>query len=253
MINVITFWSLASVAFASPPVQDEKLPDQVVKVPVVEKEPTVEHTEAEAGPLVQDEAVVDSRLVEPDSEHTVAEAGPLVQDEAVVDSRLVEPDSEHTVAEAGPLVQDEAVADSRLVEPDSVLLEPETTEEQRVPEETQVMFAKPVLEADYLTEETSETEVEPEPEITAIQTDRNIVSVEEAVAELESETNTEVEDEKEENVVKDEPTLEADYITAEDPEIQMEPGRERWRTQIGKPPQIILVLPLCTNSKQVWY
>ncbi len=48
----------------------------------------------------------------------------------------------------------------------------------------------------------SETELEPEPEITAIQTDRNIVSVEEAVAELESETNTEVEDEKEENVVR---------------------------------------------------
>ncbi|XP_058643499.1 bone marrow proteoglycan-like [Onychostoma macrolepis] len=172
----------ASVAFASPPVQDEKLPDPVVKVPEVEKEPTVEQTKAEAGPLVQDEAV----------------------------------------------------ADSRLVEPDSVLLEPETTEEQSVPEETQVMLEKPVLEADYLTEETPETELEPEPEITVIQTDRNIVPVEEAVEELESETNIEVEDEEEENVVKEEPTLEADYITAEDPEIQMEPGTESRRTQIER-------------------
>ncbi len=200
MINIITFWSLASAAFASPPVQDEKLPDPIVKVPVVEKGPTEEHTEAEAGPVVQDEAVVYSRLVEPDT----------------------------------------------------VLLEPETTEEHRVPEETQVMLEKPVLEADYLTEETAETELEPEPEITAIQTDRYVVHVEGAVAELESETNTEVEDKEEENV-NEEPTLEADYIMAEVPEIQMEPGRERRRTQIGKPPQIILVLPLCANSKQIWY
>lgn len=200
MINIIIFWSLASVAFANPPVQDEKPPDPVVKVPVTEKEPKVEHTEAQAGALVQEE---------------------------------------------------EAVANSSLVEPDSVLLEPETTEEQRVPEETQVMLEKAVLEADYLTEEMPETELELEPEITAIQTDRNIVPVEEAVEELESETNTEVEDEKEENVVEEEPTLEADYITAEDPEIQMDPERERRRTQIGKLPQMILVLPLCT--KQVWY
>ncbi|KAF4108886.1 hypothetical protein G5714_009959 [Onychostoma macrolepis] len=144
----------ASVAFASPPVQDEKLPDPVVKVPEVEKEPTVEQTKAEAGPLVQDEAVADSRL-----------------------------------------------------------LEPETTEEQRVPEETQVMLEKPVVEADYLTEETPETELEPEPEITTIQTDRNIVPVEEAVEELESETNK---------------TNETEIA-----EIQMEPGTESRKTRIG--------------------
>ncbi len=58
-------------------------------------------------------------------------------------------------------------------------------------------------------------------------------SVEEAVAELESGTNT--------------------MNEIEMAEIQMEPGRERRRTQIGKPPQILLVLPLCANSKQVWY
>ncbi|KTF76313.1 hypothetical protein cypCar_00036936, partial [Cyprinus carpio] len=151
-----------SVAFASPPVQDEKPPDPVVKVPVTEKEPKVEHTEAQAGALVQEE---------------------------------------------------EAVANSSLVEPDSVLLEPETTEEQRVPEETQVMLEKAVLEADYLTEEMPETELELEPEITAIQTDRNIVPVEEAVEELESETNKTYENEI--------------------AEIQMDPGKERRRTQIG--------------------
>ncbi|RXN29239.1 bone marrow proteoglycan-like isoform X1 [Labeo rohita] len=162
----------ASVAFAGPPVQDEKLPDEVVKVPVVEKEPTVELTEAETGQLMQDEAV----------------------------------------------------ADSRMVEPDSVLLEPETTEEHRKPEETQVMLEEPVLEADYLPKETPETELEPEPEITAIQTNRNIVPVEEAETELESETSIEVEDERKENVVIEEPTLEADYIVFEDPEMQMEPA-----------------------------
>ncbi|KAL1267629.1 hypothetical protein QQF64_032992 [Cirrhinus molitorella] len=133
----------ASVAFASPPVQDENPPDQVVKVPVVEKEPTVEHTEEEAGPLM-----------------------------------------------------DEAVADSRMVEPDSV------------PEETQVMLEESVLEADYLAEE---AEQELEPEISAIQTNRNDVSVEESEVELESETN-----EKETNA-----------------DIQMEPGRGSRRTRIG--------------------
>ncbi|KAL1267628.1 hypothetical protein QQF64_032991 [Cirrhinus molitorella] len=116
----------ASVAFASPPVQDENLPDQVVKVPVVEKEPTVEHTEEEAGPLMEDEAVADSRMVEPDS----------------------------------------------------------------VPEETQVMLEEPGLEADNLAEE---TEQEPELKITGIQTNKNNVSEEEAVSELESETNAEME------------------------------------------------------------
>ncbi|XP_016350895.1 bone marrow proteoglycan-like isoform X1 [Sinocyclocheilus anshuiensis] len=171
----------ASVASASP-VQDEKLPDQVVKVPVVEKEPAVEHTEAEQGPLMQDEAV----------------------------------------------------ADSRMLEPDSVLLGPETTEEHRIPEETQVMLEEPMLEADYLTEEMPETELEPETEITAIQMNRNIIPVEEAVQQLESETNIEVKDEKKENVVKEEPTLEAEYIAVEDSEIQMELGRERRRTQNGR-------------------
>ncbi|XP_052422300.1 bone marrow proteoglycan-like [Carassius gibelio] len=164
----------ASVAFASPPVQDEKLPDPVVKVPVVEKEPNEEHTEAEAGPLVQDEAVADSRL-----------------------------------------------------ELDSVLLEPETTEEQRLPEETQVMLEKLVLEADNLTEEIVETELGPELETTDFQKDSNIIP------ELESETNTEEEDEKEENLVKEEPTLEADYIMNENPEIQMDPGRQSRMTQNG--------------------
>ncbi|KAK2904853.1 hypothetical protein Q8A67_006652 [Cirrhinus molitorella] len=135
----------ASVAFASPPVQDENLPDQVVKVPVVEKEPTVEHTEEEAGPLMEDEAVADSRMVEPDSE------------------------------------------------------------------ETQVMLEEPVLEADYLAEETKQ---EPELEITAIQTNKNNMSVEESVAELESETNKT--NEKETNA-----------------EIQMEPGRGSRRTHNG--------------------
>ncbi|KAL0184561.1 hypothetical protein M9458_020257, partial [Cirrhinus mrigala] len=130
-----------------PPVQDEKLPDEVVKVPVVEKEPKVELTEEEAGPLMQDEAG----------------------------------------------------ADSRMVEPDSVLLEPETTEEHRIPEETQVMMEEPVLEAHYLPEETPETELESEPEIIAIQTERNNISVEEAEVELESETNIEMEDAKVEN------------------------------------------------------
>ncbi|XP_073701318.1 uncharacterized protein [Garra rufa] len=171
----------APVAFASPPVQDEKLPGQVVKVPVVEKELKVEHTEAEAGPLIEDAAV----------------------------------------------------ADSRMVEPDSVLQKPETKEEHRTPEETQVMLEEPLLEADYLPEETPETELEPEPEITAIQTNRNIVPLEEPEVELESKTNIEVEDDKEDNVVKEEPTLEADYIAAEDPEIQMEPGRGSRMTQIG--------------------
>ncbi|XP_026128684.1 uncharacterized protein LOC113109271 [Carassius auratus] len=164
----------ASVAFASPPVQDEKLPDPVVKVPVVEKEPNEEHTEAEAGPLVQDEAVADSRL-----------------------------------------------------EPDSVLLEPETTEEQRLPEETQAMLEKLVLEADNLTEEIVETELGPELETTDFQKDSNIIP------ELESETNTEEEDEKEENLVKEEPTLEADYMMDENPEIQMDPGRQSRMTQNG--------------------
>ncbi|KAL1267627.1 hypothetical protein QQF64_032990 [Cirrhinus molitorella] len=135
----------ASVAFASPPVQDENLPDQVVKVPVVEKEPTVEHTEEEAGPLMEDEAVADSRMVEPDSE------------------------------------------------------------------ETQVMLEEPVLESDYLAEETKQ---EPELEITAIQTNKNNMSVEESVAELESETNKT--NEKETNA-----------------EIQMEPGRGSRRTHNG--------------------
>ncbi|KTF81124.1 hypothetical protein cypCar_00045113 [Cyprinus carpio] len=165
----------ASVASASPPVQDEKLPDQAVKVPADEKEPTAEHTEAEQGPLMQHEAV----------------------------------------------------ADSSMLEPDSVLLEPETTEEHRVPEETQVMLEEPILEADYLSEEMPETELETEPEIIAIQINRNIVPVEESVQLLEYETNIEVEDEKEENAAKEEPTLEAEYIVVEDPEIQMEPGRER--------------------------
>ncbi|KAL0185209.1 hypothetical protein M9458_020906, partial [Cirrhinus mrigala] len=154
-----------------PPVQDEKLPDQVVQVPVVERELIVEHTKAEAGPLMQNEAV----------------------------------------------------ADSHMVEPDSVLLEPETTEEYRIPEVTEVMLEEPLLEADYLSEEMPETEQEPEPEITAIQMNRNNVSVEEA--EAESETNIEVEDEKEENLEEEEPTPEAELIAAEDPEIQMEPGR----------------------------
>ncbi|KAI2647510.1 Sodium-dependent phosphate transporter 2 [Labeo rohita] len=54
-------------AFASPPVQDEKLPDQVVKVPVFKKEPTVELTEEETVPLMEDEAVAVSRMVESDS------------------------------------------------------------------------------------------------------------------------------------------------------------------------------------------
>ncbi|KAI2660766.1 C-type lectin domain family 4 member G [Labeo rohita] len=141
----------ASVAFASPPVQDEKPPDQVVKVPVVKKEPTVELTEEETDPLMEDEADVDSRMVEPDS----------------------------------------------------------------VPEETQVMMEEPVLDADYLTEETPETEQEPEPEITAIQTNRNSVSVEEAVPELESGTNRTNENET-------------------NAEIQMEPGRGSRRVKTGR-------------------
>ncbi|RXN37529.1 bone marrow proteoglycan-like isoform X1 [Labeo rohita] len=90
---LLVFTITASVAFTSPPVQDEKLLDQVVKVPVVKKEQTVELTEEEADPLMEDEADVDSRMVEPDL----------------------------------------------------------------VPEETQVMLEEPVLDADYLTEETPET------------------------------------------------------------------------------------------------
>ncbi|XP_050956923.1 proteoglycan 3-like [Labeo rohita] len=132
----------ASVAFASPPVQDEKLPDQVVKVPVVEKEPTVELTEEEADPLMEDEADADTRMV------------------------------------------------------------------------TQVMLEEPVLDADYMTEETPETEQGPESEITAIQTNRNDVSVEEAVPELESGTNRTNENET-------------------NAEIQMEPGRGSRRTYFG--------------------
>ncbi|KAL0185210.1 hypothetical protein M9458_020907, partial [Cirrhinus mrigala] len=86
---------------------------------------------------------------------------PPVQDEKLPDQVVKE--------EAGPLMQDEAGADSRMVEPDSV------------PEETQLMLEEPVLDADYLTEENPETEQEPEPEITAIQMNRNSMSVEEAV------------------------------------------------------------------------
>ncbi|XP_043104207.1 uncharacterized protein si:ch211-160b11.4 isoform X2 [Puntigrus tetrazona] len=154
------FLVLTITAFASPLVQDEKLPDLVVKEPEVEKELTVERKEEEAGSLVQDKAVADS-----------------------------------------------------------VLLEPETTEKKRVPEETRVMLEEPVLVADYLIEEVPETILQPELEITATGLDKNIV--EEVVAELESETNIKV-DEKEENVVKEVPTLEADYIIAEDPEMQMD-------------------------------
>ncbi|KAI2660765.1 C-type lectin [Labeo rohita] len=153
----------ASVAFASPPVQDEKTPDQVIKVSLVEKEPTAELTEEEADPLIEDEAG----------------------------------------------------ADSHMVEPDSVLLEPETTEEQRVPEDTQVMLEEPVLEANYLSEEKPETEQELEPEITAIQTNRNNMAVEEAVPELESETNRTNENET-------------------NTEIQMEPGRGSRRANTGR-------------------
>ncbi|XP_026073538.1 bone marrow proteoglycan [Carassius auratus] len=171
----------ASVASASPPVQDEKLPDQVVKVPAVEKDPAAEHTEVEQGPLMQDEAV----------------------------------------------------ADSRMLEPDSVLLGPETTEEHTVPEE---MLEEPMLEADYLIEEMPETELEPEtePEKTVIQMDSKITPVEESVLQLESETNVDVEDGKKENAEKEEPTLEAEYIVVEDPEIQLELVRERRRTPIGR-------------------
>ncbi|KAL1267626.1 hypothetical protein QQF64_032989 [Cirrhinus molitorella] len=118
-----------------------------------------------------------------------------------------------SVVFASPPVQDENL-------PDQVVKEPVVEKELTV-------------EADYQPEKTPEAELEPEPEKTAIQTNRNIVSVEEAVVELESETNMKVENEKEEIVGMEEPTLEADYMVAEDPEIQMEPGRGSRRANTG--------------------
>ncbi|XP_067301181.1 probable serine/threonine-protein kinase kinX isoform X2 [Pseudorasbora parva] len=135
---------------------------------------------------------------------------------------IKEPKVQPTEAEQDPLMQDEPVAD--VVETDSLLLEPERREEHRITEETSAIVEEPVLEADYLTEDMPEAELEPEPEIAAIQMNRNNIPVEEPVVELES--VAEMEYEKEENYRED-PTLEGDFIVEEDPEEVLEPMREQ--------------------------
>jgi len=136
-----------------------------------------------------------------------------------------------TEEEQGPLMQEEPVAD---------IQEPETMEEHRETEENSVIVEEPLLAADYINEETPETELEP------VQMNRNNVPVEEPaeepedpveepaeepeepvekpVEELESvaEMDMKVESEKEENLLE-EATLEADYIVDDNPEEVMEP------------------------------
>ncbi|KAL0184562.1 hypothetical protein M9458_020258, partial [Cirrhinus mrigala] len=95
-----------------PPVQDEILPDEVEKVPVVEKESTVELTEEEAGPLMQDEAVTDSHMVEPDS----------------------------------VLLEPETTEEQRVPEETQVMLEEPVLEADYLPEETPEAELEPELE-----------------------------------------------------------------------------------------------------------
>ncbi|XP_050956922.1 low affinity immunoglobulin epsilon Fc receptor-like isoform X2 [Labeo rohita] len=99
---------LTITVFSSPPVQDEKLPDEVVKVPVVEQEPTVELTEEQAGPRIQDEAIADSRMVEPDSvllepetteEHRKPEETQVMMEEPVLEADYLPKETPETELE----------------------------------------------------------------------------------------------------------------------------------------------------------
>ncbi|XP_056321181.1 CD209 antigen-like protein B [Danio aesculapii] len=133
-----------------------------------------------------------------------------------------------TEAEEAPLKQDED-----FLEPDSVLLEPETTEEYKHTEEASVLLEEPELNADYLTEEAPETDLQSK---TLLNT--NLKPVEEPVdepveepVEFQSEVHMQVESE---NVLKEEPTLQADYIVVEEPEVEMNPPGRKQRTALQK-------------------
>ncbi|XP_048049432.1 cytadherence high molecular weight protein 1 [Megalobrama amblycephala] len=246
---------LTLTASASPPFQEEKLPfrdqpfDHVVKVdvlPVVKKEPIVQNTKEEQGPLMQDEPVAD--VVDPDSvllkpetteEHRVSEKTAEMVEEPVLKADNLTPETKlepETVANENtnnvPVQEPVLEADVLTEETPETELEPELeisveepvleadvlteeTPETELEPELEISVEEPVLEADVLTEETPETELEPELEI----------SVEEPVLKADDLTpETELEPELEISV--EEPVLEADYLTQETPETELEPELE---------------------------
>ncbi|XP_067266734.1 magnetosome-associated protein MamJ [Chanodichthys erythropterus] len=228
---------LTLTASASPPFQEEKLPfrdqpfDHVVKVdvlPVLKKEPIVQNTKEEQGPLMQDEPVAD--VVEPDSEtteeHKVSEKTSEMVEEPVLKADNLTPETKlQPETDAIEMNTNNVPVQEPVLEADD--LTPETELEP----ELEISVEEPVLEADYLTEETPETELEPELEIDAIQKNRNDAPAEEPVLEADYQTpETELEPEPEIDVIEmnasnvpvEEPVLEADYLTEETPETELE-------------------------------
>ncbi|KAK9969502.1 hypothetical protein ABG768_027667 [Culter alburnus] len=232
---------LTLTASASPPFQEEKLPfrdqpfDHVVKVdvlPVVKKEPIVQNTKEEQGPLMQVEPVdvvePDSELLKPETteEHKVSEKTSEMVEEPVLKADNLTPETKlEPETDAIEMNTNNVPVQEPVLEADD--LTPETELEP----ELEISVEEPVLEADYLTEETPETELEPELEIDAIQKNRNDVPAEEPVLEADYQTpETELEPEPEidaiemnaNNVPVEEPVLEADYLTEETPETELE-------------------------------